>query len=890
MIFISYRRADTGGHAGRLFDRLGHWFDADSLFYDQNGIDIGEVFPERIASALNNAAVVLVLIGPHWLDEINRRIDQPGVDFVRREVEMALARQADGTLVLPVLLDGAAMPAASQLRPELQSSLAPLCGLNAHEFRGNQADWNAQFVRLRERIAQTAGIPAPRFRAPPGVEQPFRVIDHLLSPHFQDPNGLLARLHAQLIESKNTQSGGTAMPARTALFGMGGVGKTQLALKYSYAYRDLYAGVCWFHADSETALQLDALACCQEASVPLRKGETPNSALKRWLEQQETPWLLVYDNAEDVAALRPHLPQSGPHHQIITSRNPAWGGLAQALELDVWSLDQALDFLLSRCSAQARDDLQRLAEALGGLPLALEQAASYLEETGAGVAAYCTLLTSVKDEGLILDEGRAATGYERSVAATLSIAFEKLSPAARQLLRLAAYAAPEPLPERFFHEAAAGLPAELAAAAVSTLAWNQTAGELRRYGLAERIAIAALERTPGAADERTEAALSLHRLTQQSTRARLAQPEQDGRALEAMLRTVCPAEANLPAHWPRFAALAGHVTQLDRYYAAGWLDSRAYSWLLDRVAAYLRAGPALYAESVRWLRRAWEIDQQELGETHPDTLASMANLANTLWAQGDLAGARLLQERALKTCRRVLGDAHPDTLGIMNNLAGSLRALGDLAGARALQEQVLQAHLRVLGETHADTLTSMNNLAETLRIQHDLTAARTLLERMLASSRKVLGEHHPSTLTGMNTLACTLMDQGDLAAAGDLLKRILAVRRRVLGEAHPDTVTSMNNLAEALRAQGDLAGARALQEQVLTVRRQVQGGAHPLTLIAMNNLALTLWKLNQREAALKLMQAAADGLAQALGPGHADALTARRTLQYFRQEAQAAAP
>ena len=163
MIFISYRRADAGGHAGRLFDRLRHWFDPEAVFYDLDSIDMGDIFPARIQGGVEGAAVVLVLIGPDWLDQINRRVDRPGVDFVRREVELALVRQTQGALVLPVLMGGAAMPAAQQFHAEL-AGLLPLRALDYHQFRGKQADWDAQFVRLRERIADVPGVPAPRFR------------------------------------------------------------------------------------------------------------------------------------------------------------------------------------------------------------------------------------------------------------------------------------------------------------------------------------------------------------------------------------------------------------------------------------------------------------------------------------------------------------------------------------------------------------------------------------------------------------------------------------------------------------------------------------------------------------------------------------------------------
>ncbi|MDP1984472.1 MAG: FxSxx-COOH system tetratricopeptide repeat protein, partial [Sulfuritalea sp.] len=848
-VFISYRRNDAGGHAGRLYDRLRHWFDEDVVFYDFDGIDMGDSFPVKIEAALDGAAVVLILIGPDWLAQINGRIGQPGVDFVRREVELALARHTHGVLVLPVLLGAAVMPAAHQFHADLQTPLAPLCSLNAHAFQGKQTDWDNQFVALRTRIAAVPGIPAPRFRAPAGAERPYRVIEHMLSPHFRDPNGLLAGLCRQLADS-----GSTALLARAALYGMGGIGKTQLALKYSKDYRDLYAGVWWFRAESETTLHLDAQDCCNACGAPAQPGEAPTAALKRWLARQTAPWLLVFDNAEDVAALRPHLPEGGLHHVLITSRNPAWSAVARAMELAVWTPKQGAEFLAGRLPGAAPADLLLLAADLGGLPLALEQAASYIDETGTTVTNYRALLAAVDTEGLILDEGRIATGYERTVLATLSLAFAKLSPAASQLLRLLAYAAPEPLPERFLREATDELPAELAEAATNPLLWNRVAGELRAYGLAERPGIADLDREAGEITHRTESALSLHRLTQQTIRAKLALPDEDCHRLLAVLRQSCPTETDLPKHWPLLAALTPHVTQLDRYHANGWLDSRKFSWLLDRVGSYLQVGPALYADSARWLRRAWEIDRQELGVEHPDTLTSMNNLANTLYAQGDLAGALELQKSALATRRRVLGEEHPDTLSSMNNLAGTLHAQGDLAGALELHRSELATCRRVLGEDHPETLSTMNNLANTLMAQGDLAGALELQKSVLATWRRVLGEDHPDTLTSINNLALTLKAQGDLVGALELQNSALATQRRVLGEDHPATLISMSNLASTLWTQGDLAGALELQKSVLATRRRVLGEGHPDSLSSMINLSNTLQAHGDLVGALELQK------------------------------------
>ena len=164
-IFISYRRSDSAGHAGRLHDRLAHWFDRGELFYDTADIQPGDSFPQRLVDGVAQAKIVLVLIGPDWLREINQRATLTETDFVRREIELALARTS--TLkIIPVLLGGCAAPSTGDLHESLRDSIAPLLSLDMHAFLGKDADWHHQFMRLRELIAAVPGVPAPRARPP----------------------------------------------------------------------------------------------------------------------------------------------------------------------------------------------------------------------------------------------------------------------------------------------------------------------------------------------------------------------------------------------------------------------------------------------------------------------------------------------------------------------------------------------------------------------------------------------------------------------------------------------------------------------------------------------------------------------------------------------------
>ena len=496
------------------------------------------------------------------------------------------------------------------------------------------------------------------------------------------------------------------------------------------------------------------------------------------------------------------------------------------------------------------------------MPLALEQAAGYLEATGVTAGVYRRLLDGVDTEGDVLDEteGSSATGYGRSVAKTLSVAFEKLSPPARRLLRLCAFAAPEPVPEWLFREAGDLLPDSLADTVGDDVAWNRIVAELRRYGLAGRIS-----------DEETGHALVLHRLTRQVVRTRLAEPAEDRGVFQAVLASACTGDPGHPDHWPRYAALAEHVIQLDRLSPHGSLDPEKIVGLLNRVALFLRFRSALYTDAVRLLRRAIDIASTQWGDSHPDTLANMNDLALTLQArgdQGDLGEARELQERVLEGCRQALGESHPNTFESMGNLASTLYAQGDLGEARALQERVLEGCRRVSGEEHPDTLTSMNNLAVTLHAQGDLRGARQLQERVLDAQRRVFGEMNPATLSSMNNLAAILNAQGDFEGARELEERVLEDRRRVLGESHPDTLKSTGNLASTLRAQGELVAARELHEQVSKLLRQELGEEHPDTLTSMNDLALTLRAQGELGGARELLGQVLEGRLRVLGEEH----------------------
>ena len=830
---------------------------------DVETIDSGDVFPARIERSIRAAHAVLVVIGPSWLDTLNERAAQAKQDYLRREVILAVKRRIAGEelAVIPVLMGGAEMPSRVRLASGLPPEIHRLLEFQAHVFQGSQADWDHQFVRLRERLAVIPGVPTPRFRLPTGVEQPYAVDDDLLSFHFQDPRGWLPVVRA-LLEADNSCGNGS----RVAVHGMGGVGKTQLALKYTLDYRDLYPGVWWFRAESDSALQIDALKRCEEVGVFVPDGESAARALKRWLERQERGWLLVFENATGPDGLHHYLPQGAAHHVLITSRSPVWGSLAVPLRLDLWTKAEGSIFLMDRLPDMDKGDSSVLSESLGGLPLALEQAASYLEATGTTARRYGEMLENVAVVGDILDSdvGHSGTGYERSVTNTLTVALRELSLEARTLLGICAFAAPAPIPEWVIRSATDELPSDLGDAVDHDLSWNRIVAEIRCYGLVRRV-------TTDSGD-RTEHSLVLHRLTQRAVRLQLAVPREACSTFLALLNSAFGKGIARPDHGARVADLVPHAIQLDRSYQHGYLHPEEFARFLRNATRIMRIRPALYSDCARMLRRIVEILDQTFGSEDPITLTAMNDLAWTLGEQGNLASARKIHESVSETFCKVLGPDHASTLNSFGNLAVTLLQLGDLAGARSLHERVVENLRRALGPEHPDTLMRMGTLAITLAQQGDLENARRIQESVAEASSHILGPDHPDAIRATANLAATLTELGKLEQARRLQESVLNASRRVFGSEHQATLACMGNLATTLTAKGDLASAKDLERQALETARRVLGPNHPETLKCMGNYATTLSELGDLNAAREFLEGALEASKCVLGEKHPESL------------------
>jgi tetratricopeptide (TPR) repeat protein len=271
--------------------------------------------------------------------------------------------------------------------------------------------------------------------------------------------------------------------------------------------------------------------------------------------------------------------------------------------------------------------------------------------------------------------------------------------------------------------------------------------------------------------------------------------------------------------------------------------------------------------ALRQLSRSYELRRNLLGREHPETLASMTDLARALRLQGKPDDAGKLHEQALEIRRRILGPEHRDTLMSMHHIANCLWTQKRHDEACKLFEQALEIQRRVLGPEHTDTLQSMSNVASLLSLQGKMDEAGKLHDQTLEIQRRVLGPEHPSTLYTMNNLAEMLMMRGKFHEAHKLFSKTLEIRRRILGPEHPDTLESMHKLADTFLPQGKVEDARKLREEILEIQRRSMGPEHPDTLSTLAQLGVDHLYAGRPDEGARVME---DALRQA--EGRTDAL------------------
>ncbi len=663
-------------------------------------------------------------------------------------------------------------------------------------------------------------------RRPEVASQPVRLAPR---PVFlAGREGLLADLDERLA-GRQAQSG----PRVVVLCGLGGAGKTSVAVEYAHRHLAEVA-VCWqFPAEDPALLAAEfAVLAAQLGAREVVDPRDPVASVHGVLARAKAGWMVVFDNVSDRAAVEPFMPPAGPGRVLITTQNQLWPP-GQALDVPVLDREVAAGFLVNRTGDPDRTAGWELATELGGLPLALEQAAAYMQAIGTSLARYLPLFRARQADLLARGE---ALGHPADVAATLGLALSRLAveaPSAVGLVRVLAFLAPEPVPLALLlaGEQAGGRLGPKVAATVGPLLGDPVAAgdaitALRRYSLV----------SPAG-----DGLVLVHRLVQAITRAQLTAEAagQWEQAAAALVDAAVPADVQLPAAWPVCAVLLPHARAVLDLTSGGVRQ-------IARYLAYSGSYPA--ARDLCQLIADAHRDSDAYGREHPNTLAARYELARWAGQAGDAAGARDRLAALLPIRERVLGPEHPDTLTTRSQLARWTGHAGDAAGARDRLAALLPIRERVLGPEHPDTLTTRRQLARWTGQAGDAVGARDQAAALLPIRERVRGPDHPDALGARHELGRWTGEAGDAAGARDRLAALLPVRERVLGPEHPDTLTTRHQLAYWTGEAGDAAGARDQFAILLPIRERVLGPDHPDTLIT--RYQLTYWVGRAEDAAL----------------------------------------
>ena len=700
--------------------------------------------------------------------------------------------------------------------------------------------------------ADGAANPPPQTRPRgPGGLPPVWNLPYASNPSFTGRAAVLDGLHAGLIRERG-------MLHPQVIAGTGGVGKTQLAVEYAWRHRGDYNSVWWIRAETSASLYGDYAALAPQVGL----GQDPNQdtmavAVRAWLEDHPR-WLVIFDNADDPAAIVPLLPRAGDGHVLITSQQEDdLGRRANLVPLDVLTDQEATQFLLTRTGQRDLAAAGQLAGALGCLPLALEQAGAFIAQTKVITLARYLELFSQRSLKL-LDKGGRQGSYRHTVDTTWDLSLQRLqheTPAATGLLSLLAFLAPDDLPWGLLASHAGQLPATLAAAAGDEVALAEVTGALRRYSLVKV----------------SGDGLSTHRLLQAVIREDLdghAQ-QQWAAAATGLLRASFPEESDDVRTWadcerllPHVLAATGHAERLGVPAAL-----EAVSWLLDRAGGYLQ-GRAQLTQAKILFERALAIDQAIHEPNDPNLGAAHNNLGRVLKDMGDLNGARTHYEQALAISEAAYGPGHSAVGIARNNLGRMLQDLGDLDGAKTQLELALAIDEAAYGPGHPEVGTARNNLGGVLRDLADLNGAKTQLELALAIDEAAYGPGHPAVGRDRNNLGLVLRDLRDLNGAKTQLELALAIDEAAYGPGHPAVGRDRNNLGLVLRDLGELDDAKTQYEQALAIDEAAYGPGHPAVGRDRNNLGSVLRDLGNLNDAKTQYEQALAVLQAAYGPGH----------------------
>lgn len=632
------------------------------------------------------------------------------------------------------------------------------------------------------------------------------------------------------------------------IYGMAGVGKTQLALEYAYRHREHYSTIGWLPAAEPNTLAIHFRRLTQRLNLldPGAPAAETRQAVQRELRRR-SDWLLIFDDAPGPEAIAPYLP-GGNGHVLVTSRNTGWQAFGMPFCLRVLERAEAREFLRRRIGNVTDTPAATLAQALGDLPLALEQASAVISEAGISVEDYLRRYESLWAE--LLQSGRSMGDYPETVAMTWELACRELQnwdSEVSGLLKILSHLAPVELPRPFLQRAMGNLPVPFSTRFGNASSLDRAVDLLRRFSLLS-------------ADQD---AVSVHPLVGLLTRERMPAEQQRNwcEATLGMMGMTFRFDPGAATGWDDCAQSLPHALAASKFAEEAGVGPEINAKLLNQIGEYLTHigrleqgrqafelslalteqahGPndprraAVINNLGRVMKRAGRLqearahfeealvlDQATYGESHPHVAEVVNNYAAVLHQSGDVKTALLQFEWALEVCRSCYGEDHLKVAIVTNNIGYTRAKLGDLQGAIEAFSEALATAEANAGPDHPTVATILTNLGTLLRLTGQPDAAGEHLERAATIHRSASRIDHPEMARSLAHLGRLHCQRGELDVAVRHFRRALAIDQNLLGESHPQLISRLDDLGRCLKQMNDVDGANSCFERIAEIRRQ----------------------------------------------------------------------
>jgi tetratricopeptide (TPR) repeat protein len=753
------------------------------------------------------------------------------------------------------------------------------------------------------------------------------IVPYQRNPLFTGRKDILENIHEAF------RAGETTVLTQ-AISGLGGIGKTQIAIEYAYHYYDEYPIILWATADTRDTLITDILTIADFLHLPESKEKDQEiivEAVKRWLANQ-TNWLFIMDNADNLDLAYKFIPPGTNVNGniLLTTRSYATGNIAHSIQVEKMALEEGLLLILRRAKILTPNALldqaievdriqaKSIVDALDGLPLAIDQAGAYIEETGCGLAGYLGLYQTQRSK-LLKERGNLASDHPESVTTTIALTFQKIQEtdsSAADLLRLCAFLHPEAIPEEVFTDYVPKLDPTLQPIVANQFELDSAIRSLLKFSLVQR-------------DTNTKT-LTIHRLVQAVLKDEVDEHLQREWAESAVRSVSRSFPFAHPETWQKCQSFLPHAYVCAELIEQWHIESIEAAGLSYRMGEYLYAralyqeaefyykkasmitekvnGPeypglatilsslgrlyfhqAKYAQAETLYQQALKIRKNGLGQESLEVASSFYDLASLYSAQSKYTRAQSLYSRALEIRKKLLGSMHPEVGSIFNNLALNYTYQGNFAEAERLFRQSLG--IKEQGPENINLSSTLNNLANVYRILGKYTEAEEMSKRALAICEKIRGSDHPDVATRCNNLALIYYDQGKYPEAETLYMQALEISEKTYGPNHPDVATALENVAALYSAQGKHIQTESLFKRALEIKKQTLGPTHPKVADSHNLLAQYYFHRHKNDQAESHYRQALAIYEQTLGSESSNLIPVLRRyaalLRTVRREAEA---